>query len=413
MDLGGEKRRDCLRFGVAGMGVGASSVLRPLSASPCSELAAGADINPRVRERFHRAYPHARLYDNVDALCADGGLDAIWISTPNKLHAEHAIKAARSGKHVIISKPMATSLREAEAIVQACEDNGVKLIAGHSLGFSPSIRAMARIAREGLRMGHVRAIQTMAFTDWMLLPRTAEEVDASQGGGLIHRQSPHQIDAVRVIGGGMVRSVRGFAGDWMSARKAPGFFSAFLEFENGVVATVSHNGYGYLVGPDLAPWGADAGISGHDAARRAASRRNLGDPAYDEESLKDDMRLGGASPLFQTSPERRPWMPLHLGVMVVTCDRGDMRHAPYGLFLHDDQGKTEFPVEDKGLLGLSEIEELHAAVRNGAPLYRDGVWGMATLEVAMAIMESSATHKEVRLRHQTPTREGAYALSSY
>ena len=180
-----------------------------------------------------------------------------------------------------------------------------------------------------------------------------------------------------------------------------------------MVATVSHNGYGYLVGPDLAPWGADAGISGHDAARRAASRRNLGDHAYDEESLKDDMRLGGASPLFQSSSEHRPWMPLHLGLMVVTCDRGDMRHAPYGLFLHDDKGKSEFPVEDKGLLGLSEIEELYAAVRNGIPLYRDGAWGIGTLEVAMAIMESSATHKEVRLRHQTPTREGAYALSSY
>ena len=52
MDLRGEKRRDCLRIGVAGMGVGASSVLPPPSASPCSQLAAGADIIQPISNCF-------------------------------------------------------------------------------------------------------------------------------------------------------------------------------------------------------------------------------------------------------------------------------------------------------------------------------------------------------------------------
>ena len=84
------KRQDFLRFGVAGMGVGASSVLTPIACSPFSGLGAGADIDPSVRARFSAAYPQARVYASVEDMCADPGLDAIWISTPNRLHADHA-----------------------------------------------------------------------------------------------------------------------------------------------------------------------------------------------------------------------------------------------------------------------------------------------------------------------------------
>lgn len=402
------KKLKPLRFGVAGIGVGASQVLPPISDSPYSVLCAGADLNPRVRKGFSEAYPQARAYASVEDLCADPDLDAIWISTPNKHHAEHAVLAAQRGKHVLISKPMATSLAEAERIIEAAQRNDVKLLVGHSLGFSPAIRKMASLARPDGRLGAARAIQMMAFTDWMLLPRTREEVDASLGGGIVHRQSPHQIDTVRLLGGGLVRSVRGAVGQWAPERNAPGYYSAFMQFESGAVATVSYNGYGYLVGPELVPWGADVGISGNNVEQRARFRTQLKNGALDEEALKDAMRLGGGGRGLPVARDaRKPWLPLHHGLVVVSCQRGDVRHSAFGLYVYDDDGRSEIAISDDGTwLGTGEIEELYNAVRENKPIARDGAWGMATLEVAMAIMQSQKQGTDIVLRHQVPVRSG-------
>lgn len=408
-----EKRKGCLQFGIAGIGVGASSVLGQIARSPYSVLRAGADIDSKIRGRFLGAFPSAKVYESVEQLCRDPKLDAIWVATPNRFHAEHAIAAAENGKHIIISKPMATSLREAASIIDSCARSGVKVIVGHSLGFSPALREMARLAQPKGALGPVRAIQLMAFTDWMLLPRIPEEVDAARGGGLVRRQSSHQIDALRLLGGGIIRSVRAHVGQWMMERKCPGFFAAFVEFENGAVGTVSHNGYGYMVAPEIIAWGSDVGISGKDFVARLEARRALRTPGFDEQALKDDMRLGGNNPLFRTNGERKPWLPLHLGLTTVSCDRGDMRHSPYGVFVYSDEGRSEIAVDDDGSwLGMSELEELYEAVVNGEPLYRDGQWGMATLEVTDAILESARLQREITLKHQVPVSATALKQTS-
>ena len=75
-----------------------------------------------------------------------------------------------------------------------------------------------------------------------------------QGGGLIHRQGPHQIDVLRLLGGGMLRSVRGTTGKWHKERPIPGFYTAYMEFEDGTPATILHNGYGYFLTAELYPW---------------------------------------------------------------------------------------------------------------------------------------------------------------
>ena len=69
-------------------------------------------------------------------------------------------------------------------------------------------------------------------------PRTPDELDVTQGGGIPYRQGPHQIDTVRLLGGGMLRSVRAQTGWWMKERTIPGYYSAFMEFESGLPATI-------------------------------------------------------------------------------------------------------------------------------------------------------------------------------
>src|SRR4030088_2708595 len=123
---------------------------------------------------------------------------------------------------------MAISLEEAQAMVQAAEKNAVQLLAGHTMSFSSPIRAMHKIIRSG-KLGRLCALNLSAFTDWMLRPRTAGRLGVSQGGGIPYRQGPHQVDTVRLLGGGMVRSVRAQVGQWLPQRPIPGYYAAFME----------------------------------------------------------------------------------------------------------------------------------------------------------------------------------------
>ncbi|MGZ8479537.1 MAG: Gfo/Idh/MocA family protein, partial [Candidatus Binatia bacterium] len=280
-----------LKLGIVGIGVGASEILPAMEQIPEFELVAAADVNPRVLETFRERYG-AKTYDSVEKLCADPNVEAVWISTPNRFHAAHTIISANAGKHVVVEKPMAISLQEAEKMIEATIKNKIKLLCGHTQSFGPHIRTMRKIIRSG-ELGRLCALHVWAYTDWMLRPRTADELDINQGGGVPYRQGPHQIDTLRLLGGGMVRSVRGSTGAWFKGRPIPGYYSGFMEFEDGTPATLMHNGYGYFLASELVPWGGQN--SRYSEAERAAVRKSLLDGTRDENADKDAMRIGGAN----------------------------------------------------------------------------------------------------------------------
>jgi len=82
----------------------------------------------------------ARMADNLD-------IDIVYVVTPNGLHAEHAIAAAKAGKHVICEKPMANTVAECDSIIAACKAAGVKLSIGYRLHFDPFHEELRRLAR--------------------------------------------------------------------------------------------------------------------------------------------------------------------------------------------------------------------------------------------------------------------------
>src|SRR5207253_234403 len=89
------------------------------------------------------------------------------------------------------------------------------------------------------------------------------------------------------------------------------------------------------------------------------------------------------------------------GLTVVSCERGDMRQSPDGLFVYEDEGRREVPVPVRGSERDAELDCLYEAWRNDRPLpSHDGRWGKATLEVCLAIRESSRLRQEVLLKHQ-------------
>ena len=86
-------------------------------------------------------------YDTMAAIAKDPGIDIVYVVTPNALHAEHAIAAAKAGKHVMCEKPMANSVAECDAILAACKAAGVRLSIGYRLHFDPFHEELRRLVR--------------------------------------------------------------------------------------------------------------------------------------------------------------------------------------------------------------------------------------------------------------------------
>ena len=376
---------------------------------PEIELVAGADLNPAMREGFAAHFPQARVYETAAELFRDSNVEAIWIATPNRMHCEHAIEAMRHGKHVVVEKPMAVTLDEADRMVEASEKYGVTLLAGHTRSLSIWNRAMRRIAVSG-KIGGLRAIHIWSYTDWILRPRTPDELDPAQGGGIVFRQGPHQIDTVRLLGGGKLRSVRGTAGRWTESRPVPGYFTAYLEFEDGPVATVMHNGYGYFAMSSIFPWAHEE--REHDEQERAEMRRGLELGQRKELAEKEDFRVGGrrdpivAAKNTQATPY--PWIPVDLGPVEMACERGLVRPAQWGLTVYDDDGHRELDLrhlqrpepDPSGGLTIAILEEMYGAVVLGKPAFHTAAWGRATLEALLAVMQSGRERREIQLTRQ-------------
>jgi phthalate 4,5-cis-dihydrodiol dehydrogenase len=397
-----------LKIGMIGIGVGGAEILRAMDGMETIDLVAGADVVPATLERFKERFPDARTYLSAEELCRDANVDAVWVSSPNRFHAEHTILAARHGKHIVVEKPMAVSLDQARTMVEAAEQHGVYLLAGHTRAFTLPIRAMRKVIASG-NYGDLQALNIWSYSDWMLRPRTADELDVAQGGGIPFRQGPHQVDTVRLLGGGLVRSVRAQTGSWMKERAIPGYYAAFLEFENGLPATIVHNGYGYFLGAELVPWGIDKQV--YTATQRGDIRRALRSGSRDETSEKQSIRIGGQRERdYFSSGDNEPWSPEDMGMAIASLDRADIRQSPFGLFIHDDNGKHDVEVVKKHEMGhvqrRAELEELYDAVFNGKPLWHNGRWGLATLEVCLALMQSAKERREIMLQHQVAVAPG-------
>lgn len=365
------------------------------------ELVAGADIRSEALDAFAACYER-RVYGSVEALCSDPDVDAVWVATPNQLHCEHVVLAAERGKHVVCEKPMALSVEESIRMVEAAERNGVHLLCGHTYSLTPSIQAMARLARSG-DLGRVVSIANWMSSDWLLRPRMPEEVDVNLGGGVVYRHGPHLIDTIRTLGGGMVRSLRAMVGSWMPERPCPGNFSAYLEFEDGTPATISYSGYGYFNTADLV-WGIGDRIRPPEKVvrLRKALRNNEIDVAAAKERLRQTTLRRAEEEREASERVNRAAAGNWFGITVVSCERGDIRQSPNGLLVYDDERQREVAVTGEGAWGTAELRELHAAITRGAPISHDGRWGLATLEVAVGIMQSARERREVFMSHQCP-----------
>ena len=384
-----------LAIGVAGLGRAFTIMLPTLARHAGVKLAAAADPRAEARARFESDFG-GRAYDSVPALCADPAVQAIYVATPHEHHAAHAIAAMRAGKHVLVEKPMAISLAEAQSMVTVATATGRQLVVGPSHSFDAPIARMRSLIASGA-YGDVRMIHAAYYTDFLYRPRRPEELDTAQGGGVLFSQAAHQVDIVRLLAGGMARSVRAMTGAWDPARATEGAYAALVAFDGGAFASLTYSGYAHYDSDEhfdgIGELGRVKPADAYGAARRAIAAL----PSERAEAdAKNARNYGGAA--FRSADDA-PWHE-HFGEIIVSCDHADLRPTPKGVWIHGDTEKRFEPLDPPRVARAEVIDELCAAVSTGRPALHRGEWGLATLEACLAMLASARSGEEVALQYQ-------------
>ena len=390
-----------LGVGVIGLGGASLAMIPKFVQNPNFRIAAAADIDAEIMGRFHKDFPDAESYDDAVRLCASRNVDLVYIATPNRFHAEHASMALESKKHVLIEKPMTIDIAGAEQMMATAKRNDVLLGVNVKHSFEPRVLRLREMACTG-ELGRLRMINSWRFNDWLYRPRTTEELMPEFGGGILWRQGAHHFDLIRTIAGGMVRSLRGTADIWDPNRRVPGCYSAYLDFEDGTLATVINSGYDHFDSKELVQRGFSVDPANYAKARREL--RAAPDAGWEERAARDE-RYGGARTGSNEPQPARPSLGWIMGgPLIASFDKGDVRMTPVGLTVYGDEELYEIQLGGKGEDGRDgRIKTFYDAIVHGRPLPADGAWGMATLEVLLAIEESAKTRREAFLNHQVPT----------
>jgi phthalate 4,5-cis-dihydrodiol dehydrogenase len=385
-----------IRLGVLGLGRAFTLMVPTFARDPRVRIVAGHDPRPEAMQRLHADFG-ARTHANAQSLCDDPEVEWLYVATPHPMHAEHVCLAAAHGKSVLLEKPMALRLDDCTRMIETCRANGVSLIVGHSHSFDAPVLLARQIIDSGA-IGAVRMLQAFNYTDFLYRPRRPEELDTAQGGGVVFSQAAHQMDIVRLLAGGRVRSVYARTGQWDSKRPTEGAYSALLDFENGAFATVSYNGYGYYDSDALMEGMGELGQrKSSDAHQQTRERWRTADEAVESER-KARRNYGGPDyvPALDLAPEASQ----HFGPVWVSGERGDLRLTPRGVEIHDDQGVRFVTAPLSRVPRVEVIDELVRVAREGVAPLHSGAWSRATMEVCLAVLASAREGRAIILHHQ-------------
>ncbi len=378
-----------LRMGVVGLGRAFTLMLPTFQQDSRIELAGATDPIEPARSQFEKDFG-APSYNCIEDLCADPSVQALYIASPHQFHADHVCLAATFGKHILVEKPMALTLDECTRMIEATRQAGVHLIVGHSHSFDAPILRTRAIIDSGL-YGKVRMITAQNFTDFLYRPRRPEELQTEAGGGVIHSQATHQIDIVRLLGGGVVTSVSAHTGQWDPLRPTEGAYSALLAFEGGAFATATYSGYGHY---DSDVWMDNIGELGQSklGSPYAASRKRLDNlaSAAGEAELKAARNYGGS--LYTPGPEfAKNLTHQHFGPLIISCDKADLRPGPNGVEIYTDAEKIVESLPAPKVPRIEVMDELIGAVMHDRAPLHNGEWARATTSVCLAILQSAHT----------------------
>jgi 1,5-anhydro-D-fructose reductase (1,5-anhydro-D-mannitol-forming) len=217
-----------------------------INATPDAELVAIYSRDQGRAEACAQKHGAKAAYSDLGALLRDPRVDAVFIASPNALHAQHALQAAQAGKHVLCEKPMTTTLEDAVAMVRACRACGVKLGVGYHLRQHPGLRQARRLIADGvlgtvaLAQGQwgfgVRGQETppprTGLRQWWDDPELIGYASAMMGTGV------HVVDALRFVLAQEIVEVAAISDGQTPSQPLEQLLAMALRFERGAIATV-------------------------------------------------------------------------------------------------------------------------------------------------------------------------------
>ncbi|MDQ4036050.1 MAG: Gfo/Idh/MocA family oxidoreductase [Chloroflexota bacterium] len=196
-----------LRWGVLSTAVIARTKVIPgIQRAPNCEVIAIASRDPSLAERAAKELGIPTAHGSYEALLADPEVDAVYVPLPNHLHATWSIAAAEAGKHVLCEKPLATTARDVERMIDAADRASVRLMEAFMYRLHPSWIAARELVDSG-RIGRLTAVQSW-FSFYNDDPANIRNVLAS-GGGALYDIGCYAVNLSRMLFGSEPTSVEG------------------------------------------------------------------------------------------------------------------------------------------------------------------------------------------------------------
>lgn len=349
-----------IKFGVVGCGRISKRHLELLGGSHIegAQLAAICDNDPArladARERYD-----VPAYDDLDALLADDNIDVVTVLTPSGMHAEHAIAAAKASKHVVVEKPMALRLEDADAMIAACDKARVKLFVVKQNRFNVPV-AKAREALDAGRFGNLilGTVRVRWRRDQSYYNQDSWRGTWAQDGGVLSNQASHHVDLLEWFMGDVI-SVHARATRTLVDIEAEDTAIATLQFANGALGLIE--------------------------ATNATRPRDL-------EGSLSILGEGGSVVIGGFAVNK-----------MVTWEFAEPQ-------ADDDRVLEEFSVNPPNVYGYGHqayYEHVVDCLRNDSAALVDGLEGRRSLELITALYESIETGKDVSLRfHSRHARLG-------
>lgn len=226
------------RFGLVGCGLIARIHAAAIQSMPQAVLAGVFDPVAASAQAFAQSH-QCSVYPTLEDMLRDPELDVVNICTPSGTHAEIALAAARAGKHVVVEKPLAIHLDDAQAVVRAQKETGVQICVISQLRFAPDVQALHTAIQNGafgrlilgsLSMRYYRSKEYYEKGGW-------RGRWATDGGGALMNQGIHGLDLLCYLCGPVVR-VTATCKTLLHNIEVEDTLCATVEFENGAVGVL-------------------------------------------------------------------------------------------------------------------------------------------------------------------------------
>lgn len=240
-----------IHWGLIGCGdVARKRVARAIQDEPRSRLVAACRRDREKLDEFCDRFDVERRYADAEELVADPKIDAVYIATPVREHCPQTLAAARSGKHVLVEKPMAISVTECDQMIGVCREAGVKLGVAYYRRFYPVVHRIEELLAAGA-IGTPLAVSAVTSTRLALQPGQQgywRVIPEDGGGGALMDIGSHRINVFLYLFG-KVTSVKALCETVAADFDAEDTAVLLLSFQRGLLGTLQCH-FGAPVDPD-------------------------------------------------------------------------------------------------------------------------------------------------------------------